>query len=165
MVEKKQKGFTLIELLIVIAIIIILAAIVFVALNPLQRFQQARNAQRWADITAMLNAIKIDQVDNQGTYLAVVEGLVDGTTYEIGTCAAGDATCSGSGAVDCVNLDPLPSGDQNGLVDEGYLGSIPVDPSSGTAANAGYSLVKDATGIIKITACNPEAGETISASR
>jgi len=156
MVEKKQKGFTLIELLIVIAIIIILAAIVFVALNPLQRFQDARNAQRWADITAMLNAIKINQVDSQGTYLASVDAITAGTTYEIGTCTPGNGDCGGI-ATNCVDLA--------GLVTGGYLGSIPVDPSGGVAANTGYSLVKAATGIVTITACNAEAGKTISASR
>lgn len=158
MIKKRSRGFTLIELLIVIAIIIILAAIVFVALNPLQRFQQARNAQRWADATSALNAIKINQVDNGGTYLAAIEALTNGTYYEIGTCSIGNADCTAQPAADdCVNL--------GGLVTEGYLGSIPVDPQSGTAVNTDYYLVKAANGIITVGACAPEAGEIIQASR
>lgn len=39
-----NKGFTLIEILVVIAIIAILATVVFVALDPVTRFADARNA-------------------------------------------------------------------------------------------------------------------------
>ncbi|EKD47532.1 MAG: hypothetical protein ACD_66C00019G0006, partial [uncultured bacterium] len=44
---RTKKGFTLIELLIVIAIIAILAAAIFVALDPVTRFQEARDARRY----------------------------------------------------------------------------------------------------------------------
>ena len=71
--NKKTKGFTLIELLIVIAIIAIIAAVVFVALDPLTRFQDARDASRWSDTAALLSAIKVDQVDNGGSYLTAVQ--------------------------------------------------------------------------------------------
>ncbi|MDE2588934.1 MAG: prepilin-type N-terminal cleavage/methylation domain-containing protein, partial [Patescibacteria group bacterium] len=40
------KGFTLIELLVVITIISTLLVVVFVALNPGGRLQQARDARR-----------------------------------------------------------------------------------------------------------------------
>jgi len=42
---KSKKGFTLIELLVVIAIISILAVVVFVALDPVKRFADARNSK------------------------------------------------------------------------------------------------------------------------
>src|SRR3989344_7417247 len=84
-----KAGFTLIELLIVIAIIAILAAVVFVALDPLTRFRDARDSSRWSDITAILSAIKVDQVDNGGSYIAVVSGLTAGEVYMIGTAVAG----------------------------------------------------------------------------
>lgn len=157
MVEKKSKGFTLIELLIVIAIIIILAAIVFVALNPLQRFQQARNAKRWADITAVLNAIKIDQIDNGGSYMAAIAALTDGNYHEIGACASGASCTEKAVEAGCVDLA--------GLVTDGYLGILPTDPQSGDSAQTGYYLMKSATGIITVGACEAEAGETIKASR
>ncbi|MCD4761647.1 type II secretion system GspH family protein, partial [bacterium] len=81
---KKQQGFTLIELLIVIGVIAILAALAFVALNPLARFQDARNAERWSDVNAILGAIKLDQVDNGGTYNDVIVALTSDLYYQIG---------------------------------------------------------------------------------
>ena len=44
------KGFTLIELLVVIAIIATLAVLVYVALDPVRRFQESRNSRRWTDV-------------------------------------------------------------------------------------------------------------------
>jgi len=61
-----KKGFTLIELLIVIAIIAIVATVVFVALDPITRFKEARNAQRWQDVEAVADAVRLYQVDNLG---------------------------------------------------------------------------------------------------
>ena len=157
--NKKVAGFTPIELLIVIAIIAILAAVVFVALDPLTRFRDARNSQRWSDVTAVLSAIKVDQVDNGGSYLSAITSLTNGTTNVIGTCSSGaDSTCTATTTqAACVDL--------TGLVNEGYLGSIPYDPSTGSAANTDYYLYKDASGIIKIGACDPEGGATIQVSR
>jgi prepilin-type N-terminal cleavage/methylation domain-containing protein len=51
------KGFTLIELIIVIAVIALLAAATFVAVDPAKRIGMARDAQRWSDITAIADAI------------------------------------------------------------------------------------------------------------
>ena len=42
---KRTSGFTLIELLVVITIISILATIVFVSLDPVTRFADARNSK------------------------------------------------------------------------------------------------------------------------
>ena len=52
-----KKGFTLIELIIVVAIIALLAAATFVAVNPAKRIGEANDAQRWSDITAIAYVI------------------------------------------------------------------------------------------------------------
>ena len=52
-----QKGFTLIELLIVIAILGILTAAVVVVLNPAQLLAQARDSQRFSDLSSVQSAI------------------------------------------------------------------------------------------------------------
>src|SRR3989338_3872121 len=134
--SRNERGFTLIELLIVIAIIAIIAAGVFVALDPAQRFEEARDSQRWSDVNAVLSAVKTDQVDNGGSYVASVAALTNGNYYTIGTAAAGcDSGCTAQTTqAACVDLAAL--------VTEGYLGSVPMDPSSGTAAETDYYLMK-----------------------
>jgi len=158
----KQKGFTLIELIIVIAVIAIISAVVFVALDPLTRFQDARDAQRWTNVSAILNAIKVDQVDNGGSYATAVSGLTADLYYVIGTAASGcDATCTAQTTqAACIDLE---SGTDD-IVAGGYLASIPMDPSNGTAANTDYYIRRATSGAITVGACDPEGG-AISVSR
>ena len=63
-----RHGFTLIELLIVIAIIGFLAAAILVAVDPVRRIQESRDARRSAETNAILNAILNKQVDDRAVY-------------------------------------------------------------------------------------------------
>jgi len=154
------KGFTLVELLIVIAIIAIIAAVVFVSLDPLTRFKDARDSNRWSDVSSILSAIKIDQVDNKGPYLDTIN--TNGVTYMIGTATAGcDTDCSlMSSSTACVDL--------TGLVTQGYLGEVPVSPNeigSWSSSLTGYTLTASSTGIITIQSCEVGNATSISVSR
>lgn len=162
--HKSRVGFTLIELLIVVAIIAILAAVIFVALNPLKRFQDTRDARRFEDAANIVNALSIDQIDNGGTLLSVVDNLVEGDVYMIGTAGQGcdnyNEKCSVNVSADakCVNLQ--------GLIDEAYLGSIPISPSASTTWSAlytGYTL-SSTSGVITVTSCESEGSGIISVS-
>ena len=155
---KPNNGFTLIELLIVIAIIAILAAVVFVALDPLTRFQDARDATRWQAVSALVEAISVDQVDNGGTYVGALDSATVGN-HQLGTAGAGcDTGCSAVVTLAaCLDL-----GD---LVTEGYLSEIPQDPTSGSAAETDYYLTKSATGFIEVGSCDPEGAGAISITR
>ncbi len=168
-----NKGFTLIELLIVMAIISIIAAVVFVALDPLTRFRQSRDAARWTDISGIVSAIKINQVDNGGDYLAAVKNMTAGSIYMVidGTAPADctNALCNPavSGATNCVDL--------SGLVSAGYLGKVPVSPNgagnwsgkqaSGPSGLTGYTVEKSSTGILTVRACEAESTTEIKVSR
>ena len=117
---KNKGGFTLIEILVVIAIIAILATIVIVSINPAKRFRDANNAQRQANINAILNAIGQNIVDNKGKFTKNADcdtevGNIEDTYKTIGA-ALGE-----------INL-------QICLVD--YLATIPVDPQD----NSGYEI-------------------------
>lgn len=161
-----KKGFTLIELLIVVGIIAVLASVVFVALDPALRFKNARDASRWVDVTTVLSAIKLDQIDNIGNgYIYAVSNMATGTEYMISnatTTAGCNTNCSAieSGG-DCVNLQ--------GLVDEGYLGKIPVGPNgtgnSWTSEYTGYYITRNTSGSITVYSCEAENVSSISVSR
>ncbi len=144
---KKQKGFTLIELLIVIGIISILAAIIYVAVDPARRFAEARNAERWSSVNAILNAYLKYTVDNRGTEPVT---LTAGTYYMIGT-GADFAACTAQATTGVTNLE-------TNLVDT-YLASVPVDPSTDGASSVKtyYYITKSTNGRITVGACTPES--------
>jgi len=171
---RKGAGFTLIELLIVIAIIAIIAAVVFVALDPLTRFQDARDSSRWSDTSAILNAIKVDQVDNGGSYLAAIGEMASDSFYMIvdgamdAGCDDNDINCDVNVGADtrCVNLADL--------VTEGYLGDVPISPAGSVTwddgsedgkEGTGYVLKRHATGIITVQACESENTTEIMVAR
>lgn len=136
-----QKGFTLIELLVVIAIIAILGTVVFVALDPVTRFADARDSRRWNDVNSLLTATHQYIVDNGGDLPA---GLATNTaSTELGSCGT------------CINLaTPLAP----------YLASIPLDPDGGTASESGYNVAVDANNIVTISAPGAE-NTTVQVSR
>ena len=174
--KKNNSGFTLIELLIVIAIIAILASAAFVAYDSLTRFKDSRDSARWSDVSAISEAIQLNQVDKGGYYLTAITNttvdtwymIVNGSTMVSG-CDNNNLSCDIDVATTtaCVNLA--------GLVTEGYLGAIPVSESSGTVTwddgsgaadeGTGYALKRDASGSITVQACESENTEEIKIIR
>lgn len=154
-----KKGFTLVELLVVIVIIGILAAVIFVALDPAQRFGDARNARRWQEVRSVLQAVIKFQVDSGGTLPSALNSATAGNYYVLGTAGSGcNTTCSAQTTqAACLNMT-------SDLVDA-YLSSIPYDPSTGSAANTDYYISKSANGRVTVGACDPENSATISVSR
>ncbi|MFA5022379.1 MAG: type II secretion system protein [Patescibacteria group bacterium] len=154
---KKYKGFTLIELLIVIGIIAILASIIYVAVDPARRLGEARDAARWSQVNAILNAYLKYTVDNGGTEPGSLSA--DNTKYMISNTPTGTGICGAIGTLNHVNL--------SGLVDT-YLSSLPIDTkNNGTAVDTMYYISKSVGGRITVGACSPErAGANgISVSR
>src|SRR5487761_8208 len=74
--SSRQAGFTLIELLIVIAILGLLAVIVFVNLNPAGNLSKARDSRRAADIGQLQTALDNYAINNNGGYPASLSTLV-----------------------------------------------------------------------------------------
>jgi len=174
---KNKKGFTLIELLIVIGIIAILAAIIFVAVDPGRRLGEARDADRWGAVNSILNAVLKYSVDNAGNLPgsggdALVDNATDvqilGTTDDsgVGFCAGGSApTCAGQ-TVD--STDDACFVDLTSALVDTYLAAIPVDPDTTAGygdANTGYYIRKSANNRIEVGSCNPEQVAAISVQR
>jgi prepilin-type N-terminal cleavage/methylation domain-containing protein len=154
--HSSRKGFTLIELMLVIAIIATLSISVFVALNPVKRFADARDSRRVTDVETILTAIHQYIVDNKG---ALPTGLTTNMAeVQLGTSASGCTISTGgcnSAAAACVNLNtPLAK----------YISAIPLDPTSGTAAKTGYDVIVDSNNIVTVKACGGE-NSTISIAR
>jgi len=176
---QKRRAFTLIELLIVIGLIAILAGVVFVALDPLTRFRDARNSRRFADVSSMLTAIRVHQVDNKGPYTASVQNMATNQYRMIGSGGVAGCTiaCNATtgadiitnvgaevGSDDCVDLGELAT--------LGYLGSVPVSqgdppgaPTEWSSLQSGYYINKLANNAITIGACDNEGGGGIEVIR
>jgi prepilin-type N-terminal cleavage/methylation domain-containing protein len=143
---KSNKGFTLIEVLLVIAILAILAGVVIVAINPFKQLADARNTQRRADATTVLNAVYQYTVDNNGTLPATI------TVTPTAACATA-GVCTG-----LIDLSVLAASEK-------YLTSLPKDPSSGTVNSTGYNISKSVNGRVTVSAPSAENGITISVTR
>jgi len=173
---KNNAGFTLIELLIVIAIIAILAAAAFVAYDPLTRFKDSRDASRWSDVSAISEAIQLDQVDNGGSYLTEITDMSIDEWHMIVNGSSMNSGCDDNETYCDVNIYQDSSCiDLEGLVTEGYLGEVPVSESSGDVVwddgsgindeGSGYALKKDASGAITVQACESENVDVIRITR
>lgn len=151
-----KKGFTLVELLIVIAVIAILAAVAYVAIDPAKRIADANDAQRWGDVSAVLEATMEYIVDNQGDFPNESDWTA-GTYYVLGTATGTcNTTCTAESTyADCLDLSDLAN----------HIASIPFDPKTGDSLNTDYYAHRSTGGIVTIGACDPEEALTISVSR
>ncbi len=161
-----KKGFTLIEILIAVAIVGIIAAVAFVALDPAKRFKDSRNAKRWTDVSAIIEAIKVAQVDDGGQYKGELQTvLADGAVRMIVTAGAAcairalDTDCDVAIPLvnTCVNLTPYVGG---------YISALPEGPTSADplrinwnalANETGYYLQKNANGTVTVGSCDGES--------
>ena len=133
----KKGGFTLIEILVVIGIIAVLSAVVLVAINPARQFKLARDSQRVANITAILNAVGQNMAEHKGAFDCTV--ALPGANKII------------SSATDGLNIASC-------LVPT-YVSSLPFDPSKSGAKftsitdyDSGYSILIDTDGRVKVSA-------------
>jgi len=148
-------GFTLIELLLVIVIISTLAVGVFVALNPVKRLRDSRDARRTTDVNTYLTGIHQHIIDNKGSLPAGLSAPV--SQIQIGSdtsgCAISNTRCTAASST-CYDL-------QGNIAT--YLKSAPLDPGSGTEGKTGYAIDINSNNMVTITACYSEGSEITAA--
>ena len=111
-------GFTLIEILVVVAIIGVLAAIIFVSLDKAQA--RSRDSRRAADMDALKNATSLYYLDKKSLPANVNPGV---------SCVVGQ---SYNGSV-CLGE----------VKDGGYMDKFPVDPKAPTQNYTYYNYAPD----------------------
>ena len=143
---KNQKAFTLLEVLLVIAILVILAGIVIIFIDPSSHLANTRNAKRKSDINAIYSATNQYLID-KGTIPTTIG------TAPLEICRAGASSCTGM-----VDLSVLSN-------DGTYLLSMPIDPLSTSTYGTGYYIYKTSTNRPVVLASAAELGQVIEIGR
>jgi len=78
--------------------------------------------------------------------------------FKIGTATSGCSDCTATTTqAACIDL--------TGLVTEGYMGSLPLDPSNGTAGETNYYFIKNSNDTVVVGACNPDGTAAIAITK
>jgi prepilin-type N-terminal cleavage/methylation domain-containing protein len=156
-----REGFTLIELLVVIAIIAVLAIVVLLTLNPGQLIAQARDANRFSDLTSIQSALgyyATDAAINGKVSLGSVNTVYASVPDPAATSTAGDQ-CQGLGlpvlpptsAYHCAPTSTARAVDGTGWIPVDFksgtqgspLGQLPVDPVNTSSSRFYYTYTTD----------------------
>lgn len=131
-------GVIITSIICVIAIVALLAAGTFVAINPAQNFADTRDTQRQSDVQQILNAITqyTSRVGNSIEDFGEIPNCNDAVVF-IGTL---------SGTIDL------------SILEGEYIVEVPKDPQYGTDATTGYDICLTSGDRVKIIAPHAENG-------
>jgi len=96
--KNNTSGFTLIELLVVLAIIAMLASVIFASMGTAQK--KSRDTRRMEDVSSIVKALELYQVGRSRFPKSVSTIVLDGTD-------AVSLTIIGDGAIASMPLDPI----------------------------------------------------------
>jgi hypothetical protein len=149
-----RKGLTVVEYCTVLAIIVMIAAVVFVVIDPAAKKVAARNAQRWTDVTALMEGVQTaftqtegeltDDLEKIDTDAQTVQMIVDGNETVVCGTICGTEHVAGENC----------SVDLTGLVAKGFVAAVPHDPSVRDNGSGYYVNYND--GVFTVGACSAE---------
>lgn len=133
--KKRIKGFTLIELMVVIVTMAIIAAVIFLAVNPAKRIGDAQNAVRDQNALALKKSIE-NLIADSLSVPSALSSLANGNYMLVTAGGSTDGQCS------CTSLNQnIDRVDLAGLLSS-YMPSLPIDPEA-TGDDTGYYLQKN----------------------
>ncbi len=152
--RSSRAGLTLIEIIISVSLIAIISGLGLYVLNPAGQLAKSRNTQRQLNLTALIAAIRQNIADKNTGAFNCVNGDIPTSTKRMAS----------AGTSSTYNIAPC-------LVPT-YLYTMPFDPSAAGAHyvsnsdyDTGYSIVKNASSQIIISAPFAELNQTISITR
>ncbi|MCB9802996.1 type II secretion system protein [Candidatus Nomurabacteria bacterium] len=146
-----NKGFSLPGLIVSLAVFVILAAGLWVAVDPATRLNAAKDSRRNQDILVVAQALK-DYVRNNQGQLPITGEIT--TTKKVLCDTATTLTCAGD-ELECLVVDSSTD-----FLDS-YLATLPVDPEKINSADTGYYLTGDAAGNLLIGSCDYADSEVV----
>ncbi len=118
----KHQGFTLIEITLTIVVISLLAAFVWVVIDPAKKLGDTKDARRLNDASIIKQAINEYVLDNQ-SWPTEISALATSTPYGIRPAGA-----SAPGTIDCDDLLGTVTSTVALSLVPNYLASLPTDP-------------------------------------
>ena len=162
---KSEEGFGFTGPLVVALVFVIIIAFSLFFFNPIRKFESARDAERWSGVSLILNAIKDYQKNNNGSFLKKMDGIYVNEWYMIvsGPMTSG---CDNNNAFSDIEIyDDNYCIDISKLVDDGYLGSVPISPAgkiqwdagiNNSHKGTGYAFMVNEDGVLYVQSCESE---------
>lgn len=156
MQKQKYFGFTLVGLIISLAILGILTTAVFIAVNPVDRVDRAKDLRRQQDIVMLAKALKDYSLNHQGQlpFIGDISNRKRVLCSETSRLTCADDTDA------CLEIDTTTD------FLSSYLTTMPIDPDKTSLIDSGYYIEGDpSTGQLTIGACEYEQTEVTQAAR
>lgn len=168
-----KKGFTLVELLLVLAIVIVMATVVILTINPVALIQEGRDATRVADMNTITKAVSLyysDAMSNpntlfMGTSSVVYVSIPDATSTAGDQCQGlGLPTLPGGYTYQCAASSTYKKTNGTGWIPVNFttvtssytagsvIANFPVDPINTTSTNLYYTYQTDGIGGFEVAA-------------
>lgn len=145
----RQQGISMPGMIISIAVVLILSASIWAAVDPVTRINAAKDKRREQDVLMIAKALK-DYVRNNEGQLPITGDIVGSKKVICGASAT--LTCAGDEKT-CLTID-----ETTGFFDS-YLPTLPVDPDKSSTADTGYYLTGDSDSNLIIGSCDYENTE------